>query len=80
MNRPVLRRYEIFNQPDLRSFSICRGKTGVPQTVPLYIQKIVQRIKKRPTDKACCHLIKLYAKTEFLNPLVVFQSVGHKKI
>jgi len=27
-------------------------KTGVPQTGQLYIQKIAQRIEKRPTDKA----------------------------
>jgi hypothetical protein len=43
-------------------------------------QKIFQRIKKRPTDKAYRHLIKLCVKTKLLNPLVVFPSVGHKKI
>jgi hypothetical protein len=41
------------------------------------IKKIFQRMKKRPTDKAYRHLIKLYKK--FLNPLVVFSSVGHKR-
>jgi hypothetical protein len=34
-----------------------QAQTGVSQTVPFYIQKIFQRIKKRPTDKALHHLI-----------------------
>jgi hypothetical protein len=52
-------------------------KTGVPQTGQLYIQKnFTQRIKKRPTDEAHRHLIKLQVKIRPLNLLVVFPSVG----
>jgi hypothetical protein len=40
----------------------------------------IQWLGKRSTDKAYHHLKKHYVKTKILNPLVVFPSVGHKKI
>jgi hypothetical protein len=46
-----------------------RLKTGVPQAGQLWIQKIFQRIKKRPTDKVSSCDKTLCKK--LLNPLVV---------